>query len=92
MQGQQQGQMSTKAREFIDFWIENSVHAAEEYGAAGAEQGSQELARRCVEMAASQGLSRADLENEVGDLVTYLRERLKAANELESGRSDRPRS
>ena len=27
--------MSEKAREFIDFWIQNSVHAAEQYGAAG---------------------------------------------------------
>jgi hypothetical protein len=28
--------VSEQAREFIDFWIENSVHAAEQSGAPGA--------------------------------------------------------
>ena len=30
--------MSAKAREFIDFWIETSVQAAEPYGNVGGEQ------------------------------------------------------
>lgn len=28
--------MSDKAREFIDFWVENSIHAVEQSGTAGA--------------------------------------------------------
>ncbi len=31
--------MLTKTREYIAFWIEKSVHAAEQYGAPGASQG-----------------------------------------------------
>jgi len=45
------------AREFIDFWIENSVHAREQTGATGASQDVIELARRCVDMAKTEGIS-----------------------------------
>jgi hypothetical protein len=81
--------MGTTAREFIDFWVENSVHAAEQYGAPGGEQGATALAHRCIEMAVSQGLSKADLEKEVGDLAAYIREKLALANKRETDRRDR---
>lgn len=82
--------MSTNAREFVDFWVENSVHAAEQYGAVGGEQGATELAQRCLEMAASQGLSKSDIEKAVGgDLTAYLVRKLAAANQSEKGRRDR---
>jgi hypothetical protein len=51
--------MSAKAREFIDFWIETSVHAAEQYGVAGGEQDVTQLARRFVQAAKGQGISEA---------------------------------
>ena len=80
--------MSAKAREFIDFWIEVSVHAAEQSGAGG-EQIATELARRCLDMAASQGISRADLEKEVGqDLTVFVQEKLATANKIENERPD----
>jgi hypothetical protein len=79
----------TLVREFIDFWVENSIHAAEEYGSVGAEQRAAALTGRFVEMAASQGFSKADLENEVGDLANYLRDKLDAANQAEKARRDR---
>ena len=41
----------SKVREFIDYWIENSVHAAEQYRTIGASQDITELTRRCVEAA-----------------------------------------
>jgi hypothetical protein len=81
--------MATIAREFIDFWVENSIHAAEQYGAPGGEQGATALARRCIEMAASQGLSKADLEKEVGDLTAFIRDKLTLANKRETNRRDR---
>ena len=84
--------MGAKAREFIDFWVENSVHAAEEYGTAGGEQGAIELARRCLEMAASQGFSKTDIETEVGNLIAYLQEELVSANKRERDRQDRSKS
>lgn len=73
--------MMAQAREFIDFWIENSVHASEQSGEQGAEQNADTLAERCSEMAESLGISRTDLEAEVGDLVAYIGAKLKAANQ-----------
>jgi hypothetical protein len=78
--------MGAKAREFIDFWVENSVHAVEQFGAPGAEQDTIELTRRCIDMATSLGLSEADLEAEVGDLEAYIKQRLAAVNKLEADR------
>ncbi len=80
--------MSADAREFIDFWIENSVHAAEPHGSAGSEQGVSELVRRCIDMADSQGITREQLEAEVGDLGTYIRGKLQSANDAEQDRRD----
>jgi hypothetical protein len=69
-------------REFIDFWIENSVHAREQRGAG---QDAPVLPRRCVEMASSIGLSQA-LDEEAGGLSSYIGAKLAAANKLERGR------
>ena len=80
--------MGNLTREFIDFWIENSVHARESHGAAGAEQGVPALTRRCVEMASTIGLSEAALDTEVGDLSIYIGSKLTAANKLERERPD----
>ncbi|RZN14288.1 hypothetical protein [Bradyrhizobium sp. Leo121] len=74
------------AREFIEFWIENSVHAAEQYGTPGASQDVAELTRCCVEMAKSEGITEKAMRDEVGDLAEYIRGRLKAANKSESDR------
>jgi hypothetical protein len=78
--------MSAKAREFIDFWIETSVHAAEQYGVAGGEQDVTQLARRFVQAAKGQGISEADMQAEIGDVAEYIRGKLKAANKAESDR------
>lgn len=78
----------SKAREFIDFWIQNSVHAAEKFRTRGASQDVAELADRCVEAAKDQGLSEADLQAEIGDINAYIGDRLKSANETERDRQN----
>ena len=45
----------SKAREFVDFWIENSVHAKEQFKMLGASQDVSELTRRCIEAAKDHG-------------------------------------
>src|SRR5450432_66172 len=67
-----QAPMHAAVREFIDFWIENSIHAAEHGGDAGATQNVDELVRRCVDMAADQGFTEAELRAEVGDIDAYI--------------------
>jgi len=81
-----QATMDATAREFIDFWIENSIHAAEHDGDAGATQNVDELVRRCVEMASAQGLTEAAMQAEVGDIAAYIRDKLTAANKTEHAR------
>jgi hypothetical protein len=71
----------SKAREFLEFWMQNSVHSAEQQGAPGGSQSPVELKARCIEMAGSQNLSQADLEAEVGDLFEYIMAALAAAND-----------
>ena len=79
--------MSASAREFVDFWIENSVHAAEQYRVPGASQDVAELTQRCIDMAKEQGITEQAMRDEVGDVGQYIRDRLNAANKAESGRS-----
>ena len=50
--------MRAKANEFIDFWTRISVHSAEQYEVPNGEQGVTELARRCIAMAETVGLSK----------------------------------
>ncbi|PPQ14302.1 hypothetical protein CV770_37770 [Bradyrhizobium sp. AC87j1] len=76
----------SNAREFIDFWVENSVHAVEQYRTVGASQDVAELTRRLVEAAEGQGISEAELRAEIGDISDYIEGRLKAANRAENER------
>ncbi|WP_407150524.1 hypothetical protein [Bradyrhizobium sp. ORS 86] len=76
----------SKAREFIEFWIENSIHPVEQYRTVGASQDVAELTRRLVVAAKEQGFSEADLQTEIGDISDYVGDRLKAANKAESER------
>ena len=78
--------MTSKPREFIDFWIENSVHARESFGVASAEQGVAELVRRLVEAARAQGVSEKAMTAEVGDLTEFIRIKLWNANQAEKDR------
>ena len=79
----------TKAKEFLDYWIENSIHAAEQYGHRGGDIELSDLVERCVKMARAQGFSIHDLEGEVGNLRDYIREALARANKTEDSRTDR---
>ncbi|MET4519589.1 hypothetical protein [Bradyrhizobium sp. I1.7.5] len=80
--------MPTATREYIDFWIENSVHAAEQYGAPGAPQSVDVLIDRLVEGAKIQNITREAIEKDVGDLKQYIEGKLAAANRIEQ---DRPK-
>jgi hypothetical protein len=81
--------MSSKAREYIDFWVENSVHAAEQFKTPGAPQDVAVLVARLIEGAKGQGISEKSMRAEVGDLTEYIRGKLRAANKAEDERTDR---
>jgi hypothetical protein len=81
--------MGETAREYLDFWIETSVHAAEPYRASGASQDVDVLVARLIEGAKDQGITEDAMRAEVGDLADYIRGRLRAANDAEGQRTDR---
>ena len=78
--------MTSEAREYIDFWTENSVHAAEQYRTVGASQSVSDLVYRLIEGAKAQGISEEAMTKEVGDLAEYVRDQLSAANRAEKDR------
>jgi hypothetical protein len=78
--------MSEQAREFIDFWIENSVHAAEQSRAPGGSQDVTQLTERCIDMAKSQAITEEAIRDEIGDIGEYIRGKLDAANQAERDR------
>jgi hypothetical protein len=78
--------MLPTTREYIDFWVENSVHAAEQNGTPGASQSVDVLVDRLVEGAKNQNISREALEKEVGDLEQYIEGKLATANRIEQDR------
>ena len=76
----------TDIKEFISFWIENSIHARPIMGQGGSSQDSTDLARRLLAAAEELGLSEKDIADEIGNPEEYLRQKLVAANTLEQKR------
>jgi hypothetical protein len=75
----------SKTRGFIDFWVENSVHPAEQFRAPEA---SQDEARACPPScrgSKEQGISETDLQAEIGEVRSCVRDKLSEANQAESG-------
>lgn len=78
--------MTTRAREYIDFWIENSIHATEQFKTLGASQDVTLLVERLIEGASGQGITEGAMRAEVGDLTEYVRAKLATANQVERDR------
>lgn len=77
--------MKSDVREYIDFWVDNSIHAAEPSG-TGASQDVGDLVRRLIDGANSQGISEDAMQREVGNLGEFLRNKLALANRVERER------
>lgn len=78
--------MTTRAREYIDFWIENSIHATEQFKSLGASQDVALLVERLIEGAKGQGITEQAMRDEVGDLTAYVKAKLATANQVERDR------
>jgi len=72
--------LSDKTRIFVDFWVQSHVRA-EGYQSKGDIRLAQELARKCVEMAQTDGISANDIEAEFGDIIEYIRWQIKRVND-----------
>lgn len=81
----------TAAREYVDFWLKNSVHADEEFVARRGRDAVQILADRLISAAKEQGFDRSQMETELGDIFAYIRNSIDTQNIDETARlkSDR---
>lgn len=69
--------MSQRAREFVDRWVESNIHA-EPYVAEQADPRPAEFARNCMYEARGSGISRPEIEQECGNLISYMGRALDA--------------
>ena len=53
--------LGDKVRTFVDFWIQSHIRA-EGYQAKGDTRPARALARKCVEMAQTEGISASDID------------------------------
>ncbi len=72
--------LGDKVRTFVDFWIQSHIRA-EGYQAKGNTRLARALARKCVEMAQTDGISAGDIEAEFGDIIEYVHWQIKRVND-----------
>ncbi|MCC8955145.1 hypothetical protein H8B02_17345 [Bradyrhizobium sp. Pear77] len=82
----------TSAKEFVDFWLENSVHADEQFGVRRGRPAIDELVQRLLVAAKAQGFSEEQVQGELGgDIHAIIRARIDEQNAKEAFRLKRER-
>ncbi|MCC8964514.1 hypothetical protein H8A95_19880 [Bradyrhizobium sp. Pear76] len=78
------------AKEFVDFWLENSVHADEHFGVRRGRPEIDELVQRLLVAAMAQGFSEDQVQAELGgDIHAFIRTRVDEQNAEEASRLKR---
>lgn len=66
---------SSSAKEFVEFWLQNSVHADEQMTGRRGREAILKLADRLV---VTEGFSNQQIEEEIGGIYTYIRTSIDA--------------
>ena len=74
------------AEEFVEFWLENSVHPDEQFGPKRGREAVQRLADNLVRAAEEQGFTQAQMEAEIGNLYDFIRASIDQQNQAEDAR------
>lgn len=75
------------AKEFIEFWLENSVHADEQFGARRGHVEVDRLAENLVRAAEAEGFTRKQIEDELGgEIRGFIRASIDRQNRSEDAR------
>ena len=75
------------AKEYVEFWLENSVHADEQFAARRGRVEVSRLAENLVRAAEAQGFTRKQMEDELGgDIDAFIRARIDRQNESQDER------
>jgi hypothetical protein len=74
--------MSERGQKFIDQWIENNIFA-EGYAPEGDDTEARQLAEQCLGGAGEEGVTKAEIEEAIGDIVAYLNAAIERVNDDE---------
>lgn len=77
--------MSVRGRQFVDHWVFENINAGP-YQREGDTSEAQRRAKQLVAVAEMQGVSKVEMEEEVGDLVGYLSGAMQSATDVEVAR------
>jgi len=72
--------MSQRSRSFVDDWITEYVHA-EGYEPEGSHALARQLAQECLRDAERVGITKHDIEEELGGIVGYMSATIRAVND-----------
>jgi hypothetical protein len=82
-----QGASVATAKEFIEFWLANSVHADEQDGVRRGRAEIDRLVENLVRAADAQGFTRKQMEDELGgDIHAFIRASIDRQNKSEDAR------
>jgi hypothetical protein len=77
-------------KEFVEFWLENSVHPDEQFGVRRGRSALQQLADNLIRAAEDQGFSKQQIEAELGgDIYAYIRSSIDQQNDAEDERLEK---
>jgi hypothetical protein len=79
------------AKEFVEFWLEVSVHPDEQYGPQRGREAVQALADELVHAAEAEGFTKAQVEAEIGELPEFIRASIDRQNAAERDRLKKER-
>ena len=74
--------MSDKAREFVQTWVSENVHATG-YEPEGDSKEAERLTFACWRAVDQAGIRRAEVDEEFGDLLDYMAEQIESVNDQE---------
>jgi hypothetical protein len=75
------------AKDFIEFWLENSVHPDERFGARRGHLNVERLVDNLIRAADGQGFTKQQMEAELGgDIHAYIRHSIERQNNAEDQR------
>jgi hypothetical protein len=83
--GVQEALMSVRGREFVDHWVFENINAGP-YQPEGDISEARAKADELVAVAQDQGVSKGEMEEEVGDLADYLSGAMESATDAEVAR------
>jgi len=77
--------VSKRGTDFLEAWVSENINP-EGYAPEGDDSRAKELAEQCLFAAKAQGITKDELEEDVGDIVDYMADAAEDATDAEVAR------